>query len=323
MTRLVRGSSARSSRIGLVAGPVARASSLALLDDERVAGADRPDGAVRDVVADRGAAAGGGRAARGDRRRAHRRSRRPRSRSARSVRRCCSCSSARSSSPRRCRCTGSASGSRERSRGSARGRLSFLLAIARRPSFFAVDVDVERRGDRDPAADRARDGAAGGDRYGAALVLAVAWGASIGGLGTPVGTPPNGFGIAELRAARARARLRRVDGDRRADGPGHDGRARSACSRSSFGIRRGQPLPPSARSPRPPAVVAWRARRADRVRDRDRRLAAPDDRRRSSRPTRRSTTWIDTHLTEEIVALIAGCSLFVLPGGARATAGPR
>src|SRR5688500_20283091 len=37
------------------------------------------------------------------------------------------------------------------------------------------------------------------DKFGAALVLAVAWGASVGGLGTPVGTPPNGFGITELR----------------------------------------------------------------------------------------------------------------------------
>lgn len=36
-------------------------------------------------------------------------------------------------------------------------------------------------------------------RFQAAMVLAIAWGASMGGLGTPVGTPPNLIGIGELR----------------------------------------------------------------------------------------------------------------------------
>jgi sodium-dependent dicarboxylate transporter 2/3/5 len=38
-------------------------------------------------------------------------------------------------------------------------------------------------------------------RYGAAMVLAIAWGASMGGLGTPVGTPPNLIGLRALRDA--------------------------------------------------------------------------------------------------------------------------
>jgi sodium-dependent dicarboxylate transporter 2/3/5 len=38
-------------------------------------------------------------------------------------------------------------------------------------------------------------------RYGAALVLSIAYGASVGGIGTPVGTPPNLIGIARIREA--------------------------------------------------------------------------------------------------------------------------
>jgi sodium-dependent dicarboxylate transporter 2/3/5 len=42
---------------------------------------------------------------------------------------------------------------------------------------------------------------AGDARFGAALVLSIAYGASVGGVGTPVGTPPNLIGIARLREA--------------------------------------------------------------------------------------------------------------------------
>jgi sodium-dependent dicarboxylate transporter 2/3/5 len=40
-----------------------------------------------------------------------------------------------------------------------------------------------------------------GPRYGAALVLSIAYGASVGGIGTPVGTPPNLIGIGQMREA--------------------------------------------------------------------------------------------------------------------------
>ena len=43
--------------------------------------------------------------------------------------------------------------------------------------------------------------ASGDRRFGAAIVLAVAYGASVGGIGTPVGTPPNLIGIRAMRAA--------------------------------------------------------------------------------------------------------------------------
>jgi sodium-dependent dicarboxylate transporter 2/3/5 len=44
-------------------------------------------------------------------------------------------------------------------------------------------------------------GRAGGRRFAGALVLAVAYGASVGGIGTPVGTPPNLIGIKALAGA--------------------------------------------------------------------------------------------------------------------------
>ncbi len=43
--------------------------------------------------------------------------------------------------------------------------------------------------------------AKGNKRFAAAMVLAVAWGASMGGLGTPVGTPPNLIGVRALMEA--------------------------------------------------------------------------------------------------------------------------
>ncbi len=43
-------------------------------------------------------------------------------------------------------------------------------------------------------------GSRGPARYQAAMVLAIAWGASMGGLATPVGTPPNLIGLRELTA---------------------------------------------------------------------------------------------------------------------------
>jgi sodium-dependent dicarboxylate transporter 2/3/5 len=151
-----------------------------------------------------------------------------------------------------------------------------------------------------------------GERYGAALVLAVAWGASIGGLGTPVGTPPNGLGLAELHqrgldinfvewmAIGVPMGLIMLAG-------------MIGVLAVFFGVRRGQPLPPrdvaAARAwsqgeiavliSFAVAIIGWLA---PTIAD----LVSPGS------PT---TKWIDSHITEEIVALFAGCLLFVLPGG--------
>ena len=152
------------------------------------------------------------------------------------------------------------------------------------------------------------------DRFATALVLVVAWGASVGGIGTPVGTPPNGFALAELEQR---------------------GLSLSFVEWMTIGVPMGlvmlvglvaviavwsgvrprQALPPRElpAGPRPfsrgersilvvlaLAVLGWLLPTITA-------LVAPG----------RVATWVDTHVTEEVVALIAGCLLFVLPGSAR------
>src|SRR5688500_7129317 len=79
----------------------------------------------------------------------------------------------------------------------ARGRLSFLIAIAF--TAFVQSMFMSNTATTAILLPLVLGMAPRGDRYGTALVLTVAWGATIGGLGTPVGTPPNGLGLAELR----------------------------------------------------------------------------------------------------------------------------
>ena len=153
--------------------------------------------------------------------------------------------------------------------------------------------------------------AASGDRrFGAALVLSVAWAASVGGVGTPVGTPPNLIGLAAMRAQGhdlsfggwmlvgvplgllmlggmllvlrallgvANVPIERVAADRRPWVPGE----RSAVIAIAL------------------AVVGWLLPTVLG-------LAAPDA---------TITYWVDVHLGEEVVAVLAGAALFVLPGG--------
>jgi sodium-dependent dicarboxylate transporter 2/3/5 len=154
-------------------------------------------------------------------------------------------------------------------------------------------------------------GARDSDRFGAALVLAVAWGASVGGIATPVGTPPNLLGLNAIR---------------------DHGFDVSFLGWMSFGVPIGlvmlagmllvlgkllrvgnAPLParevradqawmPGERSAMFAigfALIGWLT---PTILD----LAAPDA---------KLTAWVGTHLTEEVVAVIAGCLLFALPGG--------
>ena len=192
----------------------------------------------------------------------------------------------------------------------ARGRLSFLVAITL--VSFVQSMFMSNAATTAILLPLVLGMAPRGDRYGAALVLAVAWGASVGGLGTPVGTPPNGLGLAELRqrgldlgfvewmAIGVPMGLIMLGG-------------LVVVLAMAFGVRRGQPLPPrEARETRAwsqgeravliafaVAIVGWLLPTIAG-------LVVPDS------PT---TKWIDVHITEEIVALVAGCLLFVLPGG--------
>ena len=155
------------------------------------------------------------------------------------------------------------------------------------------------------------------DRYAAALVLAVAWGASIGGLGTPVGTPPNALGLVELHQRGVHLNfvewmvigvpigLVMLGG-------------LIVVLAFAFGVRRGQPLPardiPHARAwsqGERAVLIAFAVALAGWLAPTVASLVAPGS---------PAAAWIDAHITEEIVAVFAGCLLFVLPGGTTAEA---
>lgn len=152
--------------------------------------------------------------------------------------------------------------------------------------------------------------AANDRRFGAALVLTVAWAASVGGIGTPVGTPPNLIGLAAIR---------------------QHGFDLSFLEWMAIGIpmglvmlaamllvldrllgvedapivqpeRRDTAWSPGERSVMIAVVIAMVGWLGPTILD----LAAPDS---------FATYWIGQHLTEEVVALLAGFSLFILPGG--------
>jgi sodium-dependent dicarboxylate transporter 2/3/5 len=197
----------------------------------------------------------------------------------------------------------------------AKGRLSFLIAIASASFFLSMwmsnaaataillPIALSMAPPKDADAK---------DRFATALVLVVAWGASVGGLGTPVGTPPNGFGVNELKqrgldlnfvewmAIGVPMGLLMMIG-------------LVAVLAVCFGVRRGQALPALTHEAAKPfsrgeksvviafaiAIVGWLLPTVTG-------LVAPE----------RVAAWFDKHLTEEVVALIAGCSLFVLPGSA-------
>ncbi len=206
--------------------------------------------------------------------------------------------------------------------GIASGRLSLLVAIGV-ASFFlsmmmsnasttAILLPIALAASRNTAA-----------RYQSAMVLMVAWGASVGGLGTPVATPPNLFGLAALR---------------------QQGFSLGFLEWMSFGVpiglvmmaalivvlclfhgvRRDQPLPEllvgTARVHKPwsrgeravvisvaTALTGWLLPS----------LVG------AAAPGSAIAEWLDGHLSEEVVALLAGCLLFVMPSGGDVPERPR
>ncbi len=195
----------------------------------------------------------------------------------------------------------------------ARGRLSLLVLIGLTAFFLSMIMsNAASTAILLPIALSVAP--ARGDRYGAALVLAVAWGASVGGLGTPVGTPPNLIGIAELdkrglplgfvewMAIGIPMGLVMMTG-------------LFVVLARAFGVRRDQALEGTIDATTGPwkrgeravviaiaiALVGWLTPTVLG-------LVAEDS---------ATARWADAHLTEEVVALIAGCALFVLPGGTR------
>jgi sodium-dependent dicarboxylate transporter 2/3/5 len=157
-------------------------------------------------------------------------------------------------------------------------------------------------------------GTLGDRKLGTALVLAVAYGASVGGVCTPVGTPPNLIGIAALRQAGEPVEFLRW---------------MALCIplavlmmavlwvilAVTFGLRPNQPIAGTGEAERRPwnrgevavvcafalAIAGWLVPGIIEA-------IAPES---------AATAWCQAHLTEEVVALAAGCLLFLLPAGTR------
>jgi sodium-dependent dicarboxylate transporter 2/3/5 len=152
---------------------------------------------------------------------------------------------------------------------------------------------------------------AGADRrFGAALVLVCAYGASVGGIGTPVGTPPNLIGLAALRQAGVEIGFARWMSF---GVPIGAAMLLVLCLLLSFVFRLRTSVvarPPAERRPwnrgEVSVVISFVLAITGWLLPTFFSLAAPGA---------SSTIWIQKHLTEEIVALLAGTSLFLLPGG--------
>ncbi len=199
----------------------------------------------------------------------------------------------------------------------ARGQLSMMIALS--ATAFALSLWMSNAAATAVTLPIALSVAAGAGnrRYAAALVLAIAYGASMGGIGTPVGTPPNLIGIQQLESAHVHIGFLRwmsvglplglimlV--------------AMWAVLAFRFRLRIGQPLPDSLMPEtrvRPwsrgeiaasvafgVAVVGWLVPGLVEI----------------AWPGSPASRWLGTHLSEEVVALCAAAILFLWPLGERA-----
>jgi sodium-dependent dicarboxylate transporter 2/3/5 len=200
----------------------------------------------------------------------------------------------------------------------ARGRLSLMLCLSGSAAAMSMWMsNVAATAVTLPVA-VAVAGALGDRRLATALVLSIAYGASVGGICTPVGTPPNLIGIAALREAGEPVEFLRW---------------MALCIpigavmlavlwiilSLTFGLRPGQPIPATDNQRLPwsrgevavvcafgLAIAGWLVPGIVEV----------------AAPGAAITAWFKTHLTEEVVALGCGCLLFLLPAGTRAEPRP-
>ncbi len=196
----------------------------------------------------------------------------------------------------------------------ARGRLSLLVLIGL--TAFSLSTIMSNAAataillpltiaiaPRDPNAPR--------DRYGAALVLAVAWGASVGGIGTPVGTPPNLLGIAELDKRGLTLGFLEWMAVGVPMGVVMMGGLMFVLA-WAFRVRPGQPISIVVASGTTPWSAGERAVVMSIVLAIAGWLTPPVL--VAIAPDNAGARWADTYITEEVVALVAGCLLFVVPG---------
>ncbi len=153
--------------------------------------------------------------------------------------------------------------------------------------------------------------------YQAAMVLAVAWAASMGGLATPVGTPPNLIGVGQLRGAGVDFGFTSWMAVGLPIGAAMLG-AMWLVLFGLFGVGRESVTLTAAPQPRwrrgewsiaavlAFAVIGWLTPSVIEA------VAAGSP----------AARWAKGHLTEEVIAVIAGALLFVLPGGEGATRRP-
>jgi sodium-dependent dicarboxylate transporter 2/3/5 len=201
----------------------------------------------------------------------------------------------------------------------AKGRLSLMLALSGSACAMSMWMsNVAATAITLPVA-VAVAGSLGDRKLGTALVLSVAYGASVGGICTPVGTPPNLIGIAALRAVGEPVEFLRW---------------MALCIplavlmmlvlwvilSFTFGLRPGQPIGDTGAGEHVPwnrgeiavvcafglAIAGWLVPGII----------------EAIAPASAATAWCKKHLTEEVVALGAGCLLFVLPAGTRGEARP-
>jgi sodium-dependent dicarboxylate transporter 2/3/5 len=194
----------------------------------------------------------------------------------------------------------------------ARGQLSMLVALS--TTAFLLSLWMSNAAATAVALPIAISVAqASGDRrYGAAIVLAIAYGASMGGVGTPVGTPPNLIGIAQMHHAGVHIGFLRWMSFGVPLGLLMLA-AMWAVLAFRFRLRPGMPLPAQLSSftrARPwnrgevAVCVAFAAAVAG--------WLAPGLL-ETVEPGSVASRWAATHLTEEVVALLASAMLFLWP----------
>jgi len=196
----------------------------------------------------------------------------------------------------------------------AKGRLSLMLALSGSAAAMSMWMsNVAATAITLPVAVAVAT-TLGDRKLGTALVLSVAYGASVGGICTPVGTPPNLIGIAALRQVGEPVEFLRW---------------MALCIplavlmmlilwiilSLTFGLRPGQPIGDTGAGEHTRwnrgeiavvcafglAIAGWLVPGLI----------------EAVAPTSAATAWCKKHLTEEVVALGAGCLLFVLPAGSR------